>query len=1653
MKRILCFLIIVITITLFALDESKTIEFSDFTTIKYGCENDDLINHYYYQIFNSREDSEIIFDERGRAETFQTNDYIKKALVGAIGVGLSGPDATVLLNEAYNFILNPITDPYLSIANDVIPYLAEIPDPVTGVPSASRKSLDAGYMLENLALIVDMLWWYDGGQHQPQLTAKLDSLASFIQRRQYHTRGRGLEADSTNADYVNAGYTGGISDVYPGISADTIVWPSFSHTNYRLTGLGALGYAGVVLGPNYGNQFDYDNYLDFVDYELDIINGAISCVKSFNEDHDPVYGNVYINGPGYINHNLHSSGLYAEGISYMSQIMNNMSLYFTARNRYDGINYYDIFVEQMLEETIPLITPDFGYVCFDDSYYVNSLGKLIFPVGYYQWLQQDSQGGELENSIQWYADNYKTENSFDYLVPAWSREAKLQSILSYSNTSLTGGTIPDVISQGSYSNNDYTVLRSEISDEIEFQEQSAMWITHNEGLSYSGHEQGDQSSFVLWYKGQQLITDQGYFSGVYADNHVWCNSSFAHNVIQVENTSHNLDYTFEDTSPYLDVWDIIGEIEPFGMHYIYQNPADTTRNPINKSYQYVNNDISSLKVNLKYYNTQNGHRIGSEKLDLFRYFYRVGENIYLIYDDMQRLESEPGTIDMANQLHFEAYASSDQNLTSFSNGKFELTNNGTNVNLFGTMGSLHNPETGFPEIKENLPFGQYRNNGNNDYAHRAMRLKTRTNENEKFLTLLFPSEEADSPIYYVYNQDEKYGVTFNIDNVYQGNQGEVVTGITTGEGISQIPHYCTQIKTDAEFYQVAFWNEPMDANVGYVKSFIANKGTQLSFWNVEFLENLVIFESFDGNYEEVSASYEDDVCYLSLIPEEGSSPRCKIWRNEGCTTLDDEYISTHDFIAYDENYFYIDYDQNELPSSGITITDIINENINIYSTYELSNALIGCDINIVVHEGGSLLIDGINRFGDNSKIDVYGSLTLYSASLLANEESWEGIKLHSEGQIEFIKVSEDIIPTVRKANYGIYATGGNISISESLFDECDYAIKMYDYATLSLNSSTIRVPEDGVGISISNNYNECDISITGDAELGNTVIQSIGNQSGTGISFGSEYNNLDHKFSCSNTTFSNLTEGIHYATRIKSDDEIISCIFNDCETGLGIYGSGALDKISKSDFNSCIEGIYLNTAKCFITLCDFINCGGSQSSGIFEGAGVVFDNTTGGRIDGPQTQTSSLFDCTFSGSGAGVKCINATPRITNCTFSLDLGNWGIEVHNKSYVDLSWASNNVFSSTNIFHIIFYNSGSINILKGHNDFYAGGTNWDFIFAPGYEVPSNPLDCNYNYWSDRPLGEGVPYTDYINIVNEPDDFIIAEFSRMDDYPNVTFNGETENRFEEAGLLESEGNPEVALSLYESILVDQLEEETSFWKNCVDRVFILSLQLEENFNNLLLFYDTFIVNIPQFVPLEEKEELIVFVKNYQKKVQIEIKNYQEAADIVVERIEDPSSPVDALFAVMELENIYYLASLENGRANVSTSFEQHKPENVKQLHQWYGEHWQELNKLLGSEDDFNNVTIPLEATLYNNYPNPFNPETKISFSIPADSKVRITIYNIKGQKVKTLINENLVKGIHDVIWRSKNNSGKSVASGVYFYQFDVNGKTKGLNKMLLLK
>ena len=93
-----------------------------------------------------------------------------------------------------------------------------------------------------------------------------------------------------------------------------------------------------------------------------------------------------------------------------------------------------------------------------------------------------------------------------------------------------------------------------------------------------------------------------------------------------------------------------------------------------------------------------------------------------------------------------------------------------------------------------------------------------------------------------------------------------------------------------------------------------------------------------------------------------------------------------------------------------------------------------------------------------------------------------------------------------------------------------------------------------------------------------------------------------------------------------------------------------------------------------------------------------------------------------------------------------------------------------------------------------------------------------------------------------------------------------------------------------------------------------------------------------------------------------------------------------------------------------------------------------------------------PRVFNLNANYPNPFNPMTKISFSLPEAQNVRLNVYSLDGRLVAKLLNETRGPGLHEVVWTGRNDDGHAVASGVYFYRIDA-GPYSQVRKMTLMK
>ncbi len=104
-----------------------------------------------------------------------------------------------------------------------------------------------------------------------------------------------------------------------------------------------------------------------------------------------------------------------------------------------------------------------------------------------------------------------------------------------------------------------------------------------------------------------------------------------------------------------------------------------------------------------------------------------------------------------------------------------------------------------------------------------------------------------------------------------------------------------------------------------------------------------------------------------------------------------------------------------------------------------------------------------------------------------------------------------------------------------------------------------------------------------------------------------------------------------------------------------------------------------------------------------------------------------------------------------------------------------------------------------------------------------------------------------------------------------------------------------------------------------------------------------------------------------------------------------------------------------------------------------------------VGVDDDAGG-NLPDQFSLIQNYPNPFNPATIIEYNLPKRSHVTIEVYNLLGEKVKTLVDGEKSAGTYTITWDGTSLSGESVSTGVYFYRFQA-GDYVETKKMLLLK
>jgi len=432
-------------------------------------------------------------------------------------------------------------------------------------------------------------------------------------------------------------------------------------------------------------------------------------------------------------------------------------------------------------------------------------------------------------------------------------------------------------------------------------------------------------------------------------------------------------------------------------------------------------------------------------------------------------------------------------------------------------------------------------------------------------------------------------------------------------------------------------------------------------------------------------------------------------------------------------------------------------------------------------------------------------------------------------------------------------------------------------------------------------------------------------------------------------------------------------------------------------------------------------------------------NNAGGILvyDSPATIENS----TIIGNGTGVYMNYAcdySSKIWNCEINNNDGN-GL-VFRDRYIDFqqNFVQNNLYNG-----IVAYSVGIFAPFED-NDI----SNNEYTEYGGFDESYTWSNCN-NTISD------VGYT------NSNDRYILKVFGwvsggdQVDVSGNNIYHGDIErfwptiDAFYFGGIVSDEkmmfdsasedmnvGNYAAARSTFEQLIIDYPESVEA--AASLQKIYFIENYTDQDYDDLLLYVES-IPSLEGSTMHRVKRDLIT--KTYMQK-----EEYNTAINLLEPVIADPANDIVLTDALIDQAYCYVKLIEEGSRAlpEICTF----KPQNFDEFLQIVSEL---ENKLYETEEPIEEDIIPVNVTL-SNYPNPFNPTTTINFSLPEESNVNLSVYNVKGQKVKQLVNEHFTSGQHSIVWNGKDNNNKSVASGLYFYKIST-GESSTMRKMLLLK
>ncbi len=427
-----------------------------------------------------------------------------------------------------------------------------------------------------------------------------------------------------------------------------------------------------------------------------------------------------------------------------------------------------------------------------------------------------------------------------------------------------------------------------------------------------------------------------------------------------------------------------------------------------------------------------------------------------------------------------------------------------------------------------------------------------------------------------------------------------------------------------------------------------------------------------------------------------------------------------------------------------------------------------------------------------------------------------------------------------------------------------------------------------------------------------------------------------------------------------------------------------------------------------------------------------------------EVSSSTVSNNTIQNSMIGVCLYHSTANITGSNivknnqrgiYALNSSVWSL-VGNQS-TPLQTINDNTLEE------VKFNYDSVPFNACYNKIYDIDELTTSVFVSVANMSATNIDFKNNYWGPgaTPDVSRIPVSANFSPING---FLYSPVWN----PGVitmASNSQVKDLFLQALSMETDAktnNYDEAEALYKSIISNY--PDSYFSSLAAAQLLRVYEKNNQDYENLCNYYLTQQNN--------ELADYSFYLSNYTK---LKSDQYQSAIEGFEEILDNPPTLADSVYSAINIGYSYLMMQNNTGKFDYDGRYFSLKPSSMEKYLLMENDLLSLLtNDKSDNDPDHGNNPNDLcpSMVLNNNFPNPFNPSTTISFSIPTDAKVELEIFNIKGQKVRTLTKEVMTKGNHNVIWNGDNNSNQPVSSGIYFYKL-TSGNQTITKKMIMIK